>query len=82
MWKDEGEGWTNKQTLFPSCTMSTFEIPTGPAITQCSLAYNVCREETHCTKHQMTSLPWGSLTYDHEKLGHTLEWPNEEKFQI
>jgi hypothetical protein len=62
--------------------MSTFKIPTGPAITQGSLTYNVSREEAHHAKHCVMILPQGSLAYDCEKWGHTLEWPNEEEFQI
>lgn len=59
-----------------------FEIPTGPAITQGSLTYNVPREEAHHAKCRMTTLPQGSLTYDCEKWGHTFKWPNEEEFWI
>ena len=61
--------------------MPTFEIPTGPAVTERSLAYNVPREEARRAKRRVTSLRQGSLAYDHEKGGMTLEWANDEKFQ-
>ena len=61
--------------------MSTFEIPTGPALSPRSLAYNVPREEACRGKRRITSLRRGSLAYDREKGGMTLEWANNEKFQ-
>ena len=61
--------------------MSTFEIPTGPAVTQRSLAYNVPREEARRANRRITSLRRGSLAYDREKGGMTLEWANADKFQ-
>ena len=75
------EGQTN-YPFPPTHTMSTFEIPTGPPITQGSLAYNTSREEAHCAKRCMMTLTRGSLTYDCKKWGHTFKWPNEEGFQI
>lgn len=82
VWEDAEEGGTNKPPLPPTHTMSTFKIPTGPAITQGSLTYNTSREEACHTKCHMMTFPQGSLAYDHKKWGHTLEWLNEEEFWI
>ncbi len=60
--------------------MPTFEIPTGPTITQTNLTYHGPREEVRCTKCCITTMQWGSMAYDHEKGGMTLEWANEEEF--
>ncbi len=61
--------------------MPTFEIPTGPAITQRSVAYNVPREEARRAKRHVAKPRKGSMTYDREKGGMTLEWANQEEFQ-
>jgi hypothetical protein len=81
----EGGRW-DKQTvpLFRAHTMPTFEIPTGPANTQRSIAYHVPREEARRAKRakrRVATAPKGSMTYDREKGGMTLEWANEEEFQ-
>ncbi len=60
--------------------MPTFEIPTGPAITQTNLAYHGPREEVCHTKRCITTMQGGSMAYDCEKGGMTLEWANEEEF--
>ena len=60
--------------------MPTFEIPTGPAITQTNLAYHGPREEVRRTKRCITTMRRGSMAYDREKGGMMLEWANEEEF--
>src|SRR3984885_11602560 len=49
-------GGTNKQRTFPSPSM-----PTGPAVSQGNLAYNVPREEARCAKRRITAPQKGSL---------------------
>lgn len=61
--------------------MSTFLVPTGPAITQGNLAYNVPKEEARRAKRPIMTARRGSLAYDREKGGMTLDWANEAKFQ-
>lgn len=61
--------------------MSTFLVPTGPAITQGSLAYDVSRVEARRAKRPNMTARRGSLAYDREKGGMTLDWANEAKFQ-
>ena len=77
---EEGGG-TNKQHSFPYLNMPTFDIPTGPTITQGSLAYNAPREKARRTK-QITKPRQGSLTYDREKARMTHKWDNHEVFLV
>ncbi len=61
-------------------TMPTFEIPTGPAITQTNFAYHSPREEVHCAKHHIMKPQRGSMAYDCKEGRMTLEWANEVEF--
>ena len=61
-------------------TMPTFEIPTGPAITQTNFAYHGPREEARCTKRCITKPRRGSMAYDRKEGGMTLEWANKVEF--
>ena len=61
--------------------MPTFEIPTVTTNTQNDHAYNVRREEARCSERCITKPRRGSMTYDREKGGMTLEWANEGEFQ-
>ena len=61
--------------------MPTFKIPTVPTNTQNHHAYNVCREEARRFKRHITKPQRGSMTYDCEKGGMTLEWANEGEFR-
>jgi hypothetical protein len=77
------EGGGDKQTnSFPHPNMPTFDIPTGPAITQGSLTYNVAREEACRAKRRITTPRKGSLAYDREKAGMTYKWENTEEFLV
>ena len=75
-------GGTNKQRTFPSPSMPTFDIPTGPAISQGNLAYNVPREEARHAKRRLTAPRKGSLTYDREKARMTYKWDNNDVFLV
>ena len=61
--------------------MPTFEIPTVPTNTQNDHAYNICREEARRSERCITKPRRGSMTYDREKGGMTLEWANEGEFR-
>ena len=59
-------------------TMSTFNIPTGPPITECGVTCLV--PEVNVGNGRRPAKPrYGSLTYDRQK-GDMMEWPNEDKF--
>src|SRR6266571_6291873 len=70
------------QTILSSdpYTMPTFEIPTGPAITQTNFAYHGPREEARCTKRRITKPRRGSMAYDCKEGRMMLEWANEAEF--
>ena len=61
--------------------MPTFDIPTGPAISERSSAYNVPREEARRAKRRTMTPKIGSMAYDREKGGMSLEWADEEDFR-
>ena len=77
---EEGGG-TNKQYSFPYPHMPTFDIPTGPAITQGGLAYNALREEARRAK-RITMPQQGSIAYDCKKAGMTHEWDDHKVFLV
>ena len=62
--------------------MPTFDIPTGPTVTQGNLAYNVLREEARRAKRRITT-PWkGSLAYDRDKAGMTYKGDDNDAFLV
>jgi hypothetical protein len=62
--------------------MPTFEIPTGPSISERGTTYLVSDTKLHCGKCTTTDAPYGSITYNWEKGRMPLEWENEDKFLV
>jgi hypothetical protein len=62
--------------------MSTFEIPTGPSITERGHTYLVSEAKVRRGKRAITKPPYGSLRYDREKGELPLEWVNEDEFRV
>ena len=78
-----GRGRGGQIQILPlSCAphMPTFNIPTIPTISQISLAYNAPKEEARRTKRCNTMPRRGTMMYDREKGGMTLEWAIEGEF--
>ena len=75
-WKG-GKGGTNNPTTPPRTpTMSGFDIPTGPSITENKLTYHV-----HKWKACRAEAPErGSITHDLEKGGMMREWADADAF--
>ncbi len=76
-----GEGGTNN-TSSQSPTMPTFEIPTGPSITERGHSYLVSDAKLRRSKCPVTKPPYGSIMYDHEKGEMSLDWANEDEFLV
>jgi hypothetical protein len=62
--------------------MPTFEILTGPSISERGMTYLVSDAKLHRGKHTTTDAPYGSITYNQEKGRMPLEWENEDKFLV
>ncbi|KAH8982580.1 hypothetical protein EDB92DRAFT_1819808 [Lactarius akahatsu] len=60
--------------------MPTFDIPTGPSITERGSSYLMSEAKVCCSKCPTTLPPYGSITYDCEKGRMPLEWTNENNF--
>ena len=56
--------------------MPTFDIPTGPSITENKLAYSTQKRKAP----RAAALECGSITYDREKGGLTREWADDNAF--
>lgn len=77
----EGGGGGGQITYlpFPYPHMPTFDIPTGPPMTQKDTTYHIPGVTACCSKSGTTA--WrGSLAYDCKKGGMTHEWNNEDDF--
>jgi hypothetical protein len=78
-----GRGGKERQTiLFLDPHMPTFEIPTGPSITERGTTYLVSQAKMCHGKRATTDAPYGSITYNQEKGRMPLEWENEDKFLV
>ena len=77
MHEREGEGGTG---IFPSSHMPTFQILSGPPITDNSATCLVPKGKM-CPSNCPMKLCYRSLTYNHQKGDMKLEWPNEDEFQ-
>ena len=62
--------------------MPSFEIPTGPSISERGTTYLVSDAKLRRGKRPTTTAPYGSITYDREKGTMPLEWENEDEFLV
>ena len=62
--------------------MASFDIPSGPPITERGCTYLVFEAKVHHGKHPTTMPPYGSITYDCKKGEMPLEWSNKDKFLV
>ena len=62
--------------------MASFDIPSGPPITERGCTYLVSEAKVHRGKCPTTMPPYGSITYDHKKGEMPLEWSNEDEFLV
>ncbi|KAF8268145.1 hypothetical protein EI94DRAFT_1800802 [Lactarius quietus] len=58
----------------------TFEIPTGPSITERGHTLLISEAQANRGKALVKKPPYGSLAYDREKGTMPLEWRNEAEF--
>ena len=56
--------------------MCTFEIPTGPSVSENKLTYSSQKQKARCALAPKR----GSITYDREKGGMTREWADHDEF--
>ena len=56
--------------------MRTFEIPTGPSVSENKLTYSSQKQKARCTPAPKR----GSITYDRKKGGMTREWADHDEF--
>jgi hypothetical protein len=56
--------------------MPSFEIPTGPSLSENKLTYSTQKQKARCTPTPKCR----SITYDHEKGGMTWEWTDHNEF--
>ncbi|KAH9045983.1 hypothetical protein EDB84DRAFT_1435760 [Lactarius hengduanensis] len=61
--------------------MPTFDIPTGPSITERGHDYLVSDAKVRRRKHAIMKPLYGSITYDRKKGEMSLEWANEDEFR-